>query len=519
MSSLLQPGDTVGQYEVVRRLGSGAMGVVYLASHRHLRRNVALKVMSADLSNDDHFRRRFLREAQLVSDVHSQHVVTVHDAGEHSDLLFIVMAYHPAGDLEAHLSGGRSLAPAGALRLVSGLADGLIQLHARGVLHRDVKPANILLWSDSESRLNGALADFGIAKAEDVTATVTNGVIGTAAYMAPERHLGQEAVPETDVYALGCVLWRAVAGKLPYEGGPGAQAVHHVSAPVPQLPPEHAGAGLLNDLLARLLAKNPADRPDAVGTVRLIADVSAGTPKRHEPKPPPKPTPSAASSVPGLPPTKVAPPQIVGRLPDASWGGLRYSAPIVTGDATGFSARVEGLPNRFRYNPHSGAIEGNADSAGTWDISVALVAPGGHEERRLLTFTVQPRLSIVAVSDDIKPVNSFVGLNSVRFHQEDFIPRVGHRVRRNCKYVWDFAVVGGVGPMRVRQSGARRRGPDETKTAKGIESSVIVLEDGRTIRVSVWSTRHAKPGVWRGTFFVDDKWSSEQKFSVRLDFR
>jgi hypothetical protein len=258
MRQLPVPGDVIDEdYVIVRELGRGAMGVVYLATQSGLARQVALKLMSPALDEPE-FRGRFEREARTLAKLYSPYVVSVHDFGEHDGWMYLTTPFLPLGDLAAHIAKGL-LEPDEALRLLSHAAAGLAAAHAVGIVHRDIKPSNILLAEDPDG-LRALLADFGIARdTSATTAEVTSGVIGTYAYMPPERFGGAPADARTDVYALGCVLWAMLHGRPPFVDPQGQLQMREVLGP---RTPVYAGpaAASLNSLLGRCLAKDPAHR-------------------------------------------------------------------------------------------------------------------------------------------------------------------------------------------------------------------------------------------------------------------
>jgi eukaryotic-like serine/threonine-protein kinase len=198
-----------GRYRIERELGHGGMATVYLAHDEELGRAVAVKVLPVHLAGDETFRARFIREARLAGGLSHPNIVRVYDAGETDERPFIVMEYVP----------GTSLADAGDLS-VARVVDlgvqacaGLQHAHDAGLVHRDVKPANLLVRDDGVLKI----ADFGIARAAESTRHTQAGtLLGTAAYLAPEQIAGDEATPASDVYSLGAVLYELLAGRPPY---------------------------------------------------------------------------------------------------------------------------------------------------------------------------------------------------------------------------------------------------------------------------------------------------------------
>ncbi len=280
-------GERIGHFRVVRRLGSGAMGVVYEALDENLDRAVALKVIAPELAGDPGFRERFRREAQAQASLFSPHVALVYAHGEDDGRLWIATQLVPGSDLRSHLDTAGALPVPVAVRLMTQVADGLADAHAAGLVHRDIKPANVLLRLD-DSGMKAYLADFGIARRFDAEATRTShSTIGTPSYMAPELHTGGEPGVASDVYSLGCLLWAVLTGRAPYAGTSDFEIVTaHRDQPVPQLPPDAPLAAELNDVLRRCLAKDPADRPPSAAAVRDRL-------RSLRPAPPPAPSPVA----------------------------------------------------------------------------------------------------------------------------------------------------------------------------------------------------------------------------------
>ncbi|GAA4673774.1 serine/threonine-protein kinase [Nocardioides nanhaiensis] len=257
------PGEEFGDYQVVRQLGRGGMGVVFAATDRALGRTVALKVLPPELAGQPDYRERFGREAGILASLDSPHIITIFAHGEHDGCLFIATQYVAGGDLADAIKAHGPVPLRVAARIGAQLASALGDAHRAGVVHRDIKPHNVLLRQVSDDPF-AYLCDFGIAQNAEPGLTQAGQVAGTFAYLAPERCEGQPATPAADVYALGCVLWTAIAGRAPYGGTDIQVGNAHLSAPVPQVVPDSAAATALNQVLQRSMAKNPADRfPDA----------------------------------------------------------------------------------------------------------------------------------------------------------------------------------------------------------------------------------------------------------------
>jgi serine/threonine protein kinase len=241
-------------YKILRQLGRGGMATVYLAMQESVQREVALKVMSPALLVDPDFGERFLREARIAAKLHHRHVVGVHDVGREGDHHYIAMEYLGGGTL---LNKDGTPRPVGfALRVIREIAMALNYAHAKGFVHRDVKPDNILLREDGSA----ALTDFGIARASDSAThmTRTGTVIGTPHYMSPEQARGRSLDGRADLYSLGIVLYELLTGRVPFHADDSlAVGIMHITQPIPILP-EHLQA--LQPLLNRMLAKQPDDR-------------------------------------------------------------------------------------------------------------------------------------------------------------------------------------------------------------------------------------------------------------------
>jgi len=235
------------------------MGVVFAATHRDLDRDVALKLLAPDLSEDGAYRNRFLREAKALAKLDSPYVVRVHDAGEQEGWLFIATELVPDGDLNQPLADGGLPLPVAA-DLVGQVAAGLQVAHKAGILHRDIKPSNVLIRRLPDGSLRGVLCDLGISTVQDAEHTMTVGVIGTPRYMAPERHEGADASVATDIYSLGCLLWAVVTGRAPYEGTASQVLLGHLRGDVPQLPGTSPAEQSINAVISKAMAKDPTQR-------------------------------------------------------------------------------------------------------------------------------------------------------------------------------------------------------------------------------------------------------------------
>jgi eukaryotic-like serine/threonine-protein kinase len=276
-----------GRYTVENAIGHGGMSVVYLARDEELRRPVAVKVLSANLGDDESFRLRFLQEARLAGRLSHPNVVQVYDAGETEGQPYIVMEYVPGGTVAdcGKLEAGE------ALPLILQACAGVQHAHDAGLVHRDVKPGNLLLRDDGVLKI----ADFGIARAVETTRFTQLGtVLGTAAYLAPEQAAGEDVTAAADIYSLGVVLYELLTGQLPYEFDSLAELAAKQSAgvitPVRDLEPsvpEPVEAAVMHSL-AREPGFRPASAADlahelgATEKLRATAITEALRPRRYE---------------------------------------------------------------------------------------------------------------------------------------------------------------------------------------------------------------------------------------------
>jgi serine/threonine protein kinase len=273
-------GDVIAGYRLEELVGRGGMGVVFRATHIALERQGAVKLIAPELALNEEFRQRFQRESKLAASIDHPHVIPIFDAGEDDGQLYVAMRYVEGTDLGAVIASEGGLAPARAVELIGQVAAALDAAHERGLVHRDVKPANVLL----ESRPSGQhayLTDFGLVKAMGAASGVvtrTGQWLGTPDYAAPEQILGGEVDPRTDVYALGCLLYHTVAGRPPYEGEVDAAKIFaHMSQAPPTLSDARPGApAALDDVVRTALAKEPDERQRSAGQLAADAERAMG---------------------------------------------------------------------------------------------------------------------------------------------------------------------------------------------------------------------------------------------------
>jgi len=282
----IEPGTELGGYRFTRLLGRGGMGAVYEAEQLSLERRVALKVISPELSSSASFRTRFAQEARVAASLDHPAVLPVYETGQLPDArLFIAMRLVHGVDLETRLRAEGRLAPVEAVEILAQVGEALDAAHAAGVIHRDVKPANVIL-EQRPAGLHAWLADFGLAKRLEGAPrnTATGQLVGTVDYMAPEQIEGRELTSRVDVYAFGCMVYRTLTGDVPFRRETDAATLlAHINAPPPL--PSQAVAGLpaaLDTLVARAMEKEPARRAASAGALSrwVVEQMDSGRVRR-----------------------------------------------------------------------------------------------------------------------------------------------------------------------------------------------------------------------------------------------
>ncbi|WP_229922831.1 serine/threonine-protein kinase [Streptomyces morookaense] len=291
----------VGRYRLLELIGRGGMGRVWCATDEMLDRRVAAKEIRIDgLMGEGSAvqRERSRREARATARIDHPNVVRVYDVAEENDRLWIVMELVDGRSLEQVLRRDGPVEPREAARIGLALVRALREVHAVGVLHRDIKPGNVLLTA----RGRVVLTDFGIAAVQDAAAlTMAGTLVGSPDYMAPERIEGREQGPPSDLWSLGATLCAAVAGQSPFTRGTTLATLHAVLYEEPEIPQE---AGPLRELLSGLLLKDPGGRPALDGVEEILAAVCAPPPPEPVPHPP-----TEVTAPPPLPPAPEAPPE------------------------------------------------------------------------------------------------------------------------------------------------------------------------------------------------------------------
>ena len=270
----LSDGDEFAGYRIERRLGRGGMGILYLAIEPGLDRRVALKLIAPEAAADPVFARRFAEESRIAASIEHPNVVPIYAAGEEAGVPFIAMRYVAGADLARRLTREGRLSPQAAVDLIAQIGNGLDAIHAAGLIHRDVKPANVLL-SGGDGADHAYITDFGVARnaATQSGLTQTGRFVGTLDYVAPEQISGGAIDARVDVYALGCLLFKLLTGEVPYpREGEAARLYAHLNDPPPApslYVPEVSMA--LDDVVVRAMSKQPGDRYPSAGDLGRAA--------------------------------------------------------------------------------------------------------------------------------------------------------------------------------------------------------------------------------------------------------
>ena len=247
------------RYEIIRSIGEGGMANVYLGYDTILDRNVAIKVLRGDLSNDEKFVRRFQREALSASSLAHPNIVEMYDVGEDDGLYYIVMEYIEGKTLKQLLKKRGTLTVSEAIDIMVQLTDGMAHAHDSYIIHRDLKPQNIMIKDDGSIKIT----DFGIAMALNSTQlTQTNSVMGSVHYLPPEQASGKGCTTKSDIYSMGIIFYELLSGSLPFRGENAVEiALKHMRDPLPSLKEENSAIPQsIENVIMRSTAKNPKNR-------------------------------------------------------------------------------------------------------------------------------------------------------------------------------------------------------------------------------------------------------------------
>jgi serine/threonine protein kinase len=412
------PDIQIAGYRIEARLGRGGMGEVYRAVQLSLDRRVALKVLSPRLAEDAVFRRRFLRESRIAASIDHPSIIPIYETGEDGGLLYIAMRYVDGMDLSTLLRREGRLPPDRALAIMAQVASALDAAHARGLVHRDVKPANILLAAGpAGSDGHCYLCDFGLMKEVDVqqarsALTATGQFVGTIPYVAPEQIEGGDIDGRADVYSLGCVLFHCLTGSPPFDRLNDVEVVFaHLREPPPAVSSRAPGVPpAIDAIVAKAMAKSPDDRwPTCTALVTALqAELRSPTPA------PPTSADVETRSMP-LPP-------LAGRSPTARPAGATPAAgpPAATGsppaaEATAGPVDDADAPTRIRpgsWLPPSPAPPAPPPAWRGPDGGGPAAVPRGGDGRR------RGRRGLVAVAAVVLPVAAFFGAREVLSQRE-----------------------------------------------------------------------------------------------------
>lgn len=264
----------IGRYEVESELTQGGMGIIFLARDPYIQRQIVVKVLMYSRTLDDVYREFFQREAEVIAALEHPCIVPVYDFGWHGQQPYIVMRYMAGGSLQDHLAKGE-LKLTEVAHIIKRVADALDAAHAKNIIHRDVKPSNILFDATGES----FLSDFGIAKSKPITDEDGEWLVGTPGYMSPEQILGNSVDGRSDVYALGVMLYRLLTGQLPFSNDSTTALMNaHVDLPVPDVRKVKANIpAVWQEVVAKAMAKDPNDRYKTAGDfARDVNEVVSG---------------------------------------------------------------------------------------------------------------------------------------------------------------------------------------------------------------------------------------------------
>ncbi len=293
----LQAGTTLaGRYTLTSLIAVGGMGEVWKAQDGDLNRTVAVKVLKDTAHGNETFLRRFRNEAKNAAGLAHPNIAQVYDYGDHDGTAFLVMEYVDGEPLSTIFERERTISEARLVRILTETAHGLEAAHAAHVMHRDIKPGNLLVFGDDRVKIT----DFGVSRGMDqTTLTATGMVMGTAQYLAPELALGKPATPASDIYALGIIAYEAVMGKRPFTAANAVDiAIAQVNEPVPPLPATVSSG--MRELIALLLEKNPRKRPR---TAQELLRVLAAMQVPDAAPPPAAPAPEVSEAKRRMPPS------------------------------------------------------------------------------------------------------------------------------------------------------------------------------------------------------------------------
>jgi predicted Ser/Thr protein kinase len=392
---MIGPGSELGGFAIESIAGRGGMGVVYRARQQLPDRIVALKVISSEYADDPQFRTRFEREAAIAAQIEHPNVIPVHAVGEADGTLFIAMRFVDGVDLRKILAQEGRLEPSRAAAIVDQVAQALDAAHARGLVHRDVKPANILV-SSSGGREHVYLSDFGLARhvVGSHGLTGTGAFIGTIDYVAPEQARGDRVDARADIYSLGCVLFQALTGTVPFPADNDlAKLFAHGSQPPPSALERNPNLSVeFDEVLKRSMAKNPDDRQASAGdlgraAVAAASGTSPAAPERTVATGAAAPVEPSAAQEPQAPPSPPA-----GRRRRWIWVGAGVAALAVAAVLAIVLSGGSGQPGVSTLTLTPVQSQDIPTIAHKYPIQTAVAndAPGGYSYRAMLDTVAAP---------------------------------------------------------------------------------------------------------------------------------
>ena len=468
--------------------GRGGMGVVYRATHLALNRPVALKLVAPELAEDEDFRTRFKQESMTAASIDHPNVIPIYHAGEEDGQLYITMRLVEGTDLRAMIAQQGKLNPHQAAQIVSQTAAALDAAHARGLVHRDVKPANVLIAGGEGSELHAYLTDFGLTKhaASQSGLTKTGMFVGTLDYIAPEQLEGKPLDARADVYALGCVLYQALTGNVPYpRDTEPAKIWAHMSEPPPSV--VQAASDVphqFEDVVRRAMAKNPDDRylsAGDLGRAVLAAADSRSVTRAERSVATGDAAPTGATAVRNVPaPVAPTPPQAPAP-PTGVPTGPAYAAPPPSGPPSWPPPQGPGSGGR-KWLPF--AIGGGALALAAV-VAALVLAGGGDDDPGTPTTAVQTTPTTTTPADPEVEADIQLGvettIGAVKSGQADVF--CGGLTLR-----WVNADFGG--PTECENRVKRGDIPEELKTANTVEgiqvngeTATVTLDNGATLSV------------------------------------
>lgn len=353
-------GTRFGPYELHSVIGVGGMGEVYRAYDTARERMVAIKLLRPEMAADHSFQERFRRESRVAARLQEPHVIPVHNFGEIDGVLYIDMRLVEGSSLKEVLRSDGPLQPARAVSIIRQVAAALDDAHVNGLVHRDIKPENVLLTHDDFAYL----VDFGIAHGGgEASVTSTGLVVGSSAYMAPERFSGERGGPASDIYSLACLLYESLTGRAPFEAADVRQvwSAHMFAAPPRPSIMRRGVSRAFDDVIARGMAKNPSERYATAGELARAAAAAASAGPVAEPAPPVAPPSTRQFSgvhpamTPPPPPAPVAPARRPGRGQGALVAGIvvMFVAAAVLALVLVFTGGSDPQPPRIAAPPSS----------------------------------------------------------------------------------------------------------------------------------------------------------------------